>query len=136
MLPARGIDISNTGHVFNMDLPMNAEDYVHRIGRTGRAGKSGEAYSFVILPADEKFLTAIEELIGQKIDRIDSKATHNNAPSKPTSQQPKQQKPSGKTGDNKKPQGNTKPFKQKNRHPNDESDIPSPLGLVMICPIL
>lgn len=68
----RGIDISNVGHVFNMELPMNAEDYVHRIGRTGRAGKSGEAYSFVCLPEDEKFLTAIETLIGNSIERIES----------------------------------------------------------------
>ena len=67
---ARGIDISNVGHVFNMDLPMNAEDYVHRIGRTGRAGKTGEAYSFVCLKEDEKYLEAIEKLIEQKIERI------------------------------------------------------------------
>lgn len=67
---ARGIDISGVGHVFNMDLPMNAEDYVHRIGRTGRAGKSGQALSFACLPADEKYLAAIEKLIDKTIDRV------------------------------------------------------------------
>lgn len=70
---ARGIDISNVGHVFNMDLPLNAEDYVHRIGRTGRAGKTGEAYSFVCLKDDEKYLDAIEKLTDQTIERIDAK---------------------------------------------------------------
>lgn len=67
---ARGIDISGVGHVFNMDLPMNAEDYIHRIGRTGRAGKSGAAFSFACLPADEKFLAAIEKMLGKPIERM------------------------------------------------------------------
>jgi len=66
---ARGIDISGVGHVFNMDLPTNAEDYIHRIGRTGRAGKSGKAFSLACLPADEKFLLAIEKMLGQAIER-------------------------------------------------------------------
>ena len=42
---ARGIDIGGLSHVFNFDVPIHAEDYVHRIGRTGRAGLSGHAYS-------------------------------------------------------------------------------------------
>lgn len=70
---ARGIDISDVGYVFNMDLPLNAEDYVHRIGRTGRAGKTGAAYSFVVLKDDEKYLEAIEKLIGNAIPRIEVK---------------------------------------------------------------
>ena len=119
---ARGIDISDVGHVFNMDLPMNAEDYIHRIGRTGRAGKSGEAYSFVTLPADEKYLDAIEKLIGKKIERIEIKAGNKPAP------QPKQQ--AKKPQNNKPKPENKKPHsqKEKNYHPNDESDIPSPVG--------
>ena len=116
---ARGIDISNTGHVFNMDLPMNAEDYVHRIGRTGRAGKSGEAFSFVTLPADEKYLDAIEKLIGNKIERIDANAVTSPKTSnvKKISEKPQKQVK----------KANIEPI-QKNRHPNDESDIPSPVG--------
>jgi len=67
---ARGLDIPSVGHVFNYDLPMNAEDYVHRIGRTGRAGRSGVAYSFAT-EKDEKYLAAIEALIQKPIPRLD-----------------------------------------------------------------
>ena len=63
---ARGIDISDVTHVFNFDLPKFAEDYVHRIGRTGRAGKTGTAISFA-LPSDARHLQKIERYIGQHI---------------------------------------------------------------------
>jgi len=69
---ARGLDIPNLSHVFNYDVPINAEDYVHRIGRTGRAGKEGHAYT-IALPQDGKFVTAIEALIGTKIPRLELK---------------------------------------------------------------
>lgn len=63
---ARGLDIPAVSHVFNYDTPHHAEDYVHRIGRTGRAGRTG--YSFTLVgPGDEKSLSAIEKLIGQTI---------------------------------------------------------------------
>lgn len=58
---ARGLDIPNVGHVFNFDIPIHAEDYIHRIGRTGRAGRKGYAASF-ITPNDKKYLDAILEL--------------------------------------------------------------------------
>lgn len=58
---ARGLDIPNVGHVFNFDVPIQAEDYVHRIGRTGRAGREGYAATFVTAH-DKKFLDAIIEL--------------------------------------------------------------------------
>ncbi|MBL8805993.1 MAG: DEAD/DEAH box helicase [Rhodospirillales bacterium] len=63
---ARGLDIGGLSHVFNFDVPINAEDYVHRIGRTGRAGRSGVAYT-IATPDDSKFVHAIERLIGKKI---------------------------------------------------------------------
>jgi superfamily II DNA/RNA helicase len=63
---ARGLDIPDVSHVFNFDVPHHAEDYVHRIGRTGRAGKSGAAIT-ITSSADSKSLAAIEKLIGQKI---------------------------------------------------------------------
>ncbi len=66
---ARGLDIPNLSHVFNYDIPINAEDYVHRIGRTGRAGNEGHAYS-IALPEDGKYVTAIEALIGKEIPRL------------------------------------------------------------------
>lgn len=64
---ARGLDIPLVSHVFNFDIPSNAEDYVHRIGRTGRAGRTGIAVTLVATDDDEKYLAAIETLIGKTI---------------------------------------------------------------------
>ncbi|HLO77002.1 MAG TPA: DEAD/DEAH box helicase, partial [Magnetospirillum sp.] len=67
---ARGIDIKAVSHVFNFDVPIHAEDYVHRIGRTGRAGETGKAYT-IASPDDGKFVAAIEKLIGTTIPRLE-----------------------------------------------------------------
>ena len=67
---ARGLDIPAVSHVFNFDLPSHAEDYVHRIGRTGRAGRLGSAFS-IATPADEKYLAAIENLVKQTLPRAE-----------------------------------------------------------------
>lgn len=64
---ARGLDIAGLSHVFNFDVPTNAEDYVHRIGRTGRAGKEGRAFTLA-LPDDEKYLQAIIKLTKKTIE--------------------------------------------------------------------
>ncbi len=67
-IAARGLDISGVTHVINYRVPENPEDYVHRIGRTGRAQQEGDA--FTILAADElDFAKAVENYIGQKIER-------------------------------------------------------------------
>ena len=63
---ARGIDVQDVTHVINYDLPRFCEDYVHRIGRTGRAGKIGTAISFV-LPTDTRHLQRIERYIGERL---------------------------------------------------------------------
>ncbi|TSH98189.1 DEAD/DEAH box helicase [Verticiella sediminum] len=65
---ARGLDVAGVPCVINYDLPYNAEDYVHRIGRTGRAGASGEAIS-LFAPEEEKFLLDVEKLIGRQVPR-------------------------------------------------------------------
>lgn len=66
---ARGLDIPNVGHVFNFDIPTHAEDYVHRIGRTGRAGREGYAATFVTSD-DKKYLDAIVELCQLDVEWI------------------------------------------------------------------
>jgi len=66
---ARGLDIKGVSHVFNYDVPWHPDDYVHRIGRTGRAGAKGKAYTLVT-PEDAEAIDNIEKLTGQKIARI------------------------------------------------------------------
>ena len=68
-IAARGLDIAQLPHVVNFDLPHVSEDYVHRIGRTGRAGASGNAVS-IVCSAEFDLLVAIERVIQQKIERI------------------------------------------------------------------
>ena len=70
---ARGLDINDVSHVFNFDVPMHPDDYVHRIGRTGRAGKSGSAYTLATRD-DEKFVDAIEKVIGRKVPVLEATA--------------------------------------------------------------
>ncbi|MCB2111311.1 MAG: DEAD/DEAH box helicase [Defluviimonas sp.] len=66
---ARGLDIPAVSHVFNFDVPSHAEDYVHRIGRTGRAGRKGVAVT-IATPADKKYLDAIESLVKSALPRV------------------------------------------------------------------
>lgn len=68
---ARGLDIPAVSHVFNFDVPIHAEDYVHRIGRTGRAGRTGIAIT-ICTPMGEKHLADIEALIERPIPRADN----------------------------------------------------------------
>ncbi|NCB51109.1 MAG: DEAD/DEAH box helicase [Clostridia bacterium] len=70
-IAARGIDIEGLSHVFNYDIPEDPETYIHRIGRTGRAGLSGKAISFCCYDELER-LFAVEKLTGEKIPTVDS----------------------------------------------------------------
>ncbi|TNH39523.1 DEAD/DEAH box helicase [Paracoccus haeundaensis] len=70
---ARGLDIPAVSHVFNYDLPSHAEDYVHRIGRTGRAGRLGTSISIAV-PSDDKYLAAIEQLLKSSLPRVEAPA--------------------------------------------------------------
>ena len=88
---ARGLDIPDVSHVFNFDIPTHAEDYVHRIGRTGRAGRDGVAVTLVA-KSDQKYLDAIEKLIEKKLDWIEPEKS---APD--STEQPKQKSSKSKS---------------------------------------
>jgi superfamily II DNA/RNA helicase len=72
---ARGLDVPSVSHVFNFDVPSHAEDYVHRIGRTGRAGRDGKAM-MICVPRDEKNFEDIERLIQREIPRLENPLGH------------------------------------------------------------
>lgn len=93
-IAARGLDISQLPQVINFDLPHVPEDYVHRIGRTGRAGASGHAYSLVCAE-DFKQLCEIERLIQQQIQReyLEGFEPVHNLPASPALRPPRKKKP-------------------------------------------
>lgn len=68
-IAARGLDIADVSHVINYDVPQHPEDYVHRIGRTGRAEARGDAFTLMVAE-DAKHVAAIERFIGRKISRL------------------------------------------------------------------
>jgi ATP-dependent RNA helicase RhlE len=68
-IAARGIDVDSVSHVINYDVPAAPEDYVHRVGRTGRAGNTGQAIT-IVAPVDELSMRAIERLTGQAVKRV------------------------------------------------------------------
>ncbi|MDH3948982.1 MAG: DEAD/DEAH box helicase [Gammaproteobacteria bacterium] len=108
---SRGLDIKGISHVINYDLPMVAEDYIHRIGRTGRAGATGTAVSLVG-PDDWSKLHGIERLTGRKLEREVIPGLE------PTKSEPKAgRKPSGNGGKRKR-FSNDKPWAGKPRRSN------------------
>jgi len=68
-IAARGIDIEALGHVVNFDVPQAPDDYIHRVGRTARAGEVGDAFTFVA-PDEHDDLRAIEKAIGKRLPQI------------------------------------------------------------------
>jgi ATP-dependent RNA helicase RhlE len=68
-IAARGLDIADVSHVINYDVPHHPEDYIHRIGRTGRAEALGDAFTLMVAE-DSKHVAAIERFISQKIERV------------------------------------------------------------------
>ena len=89
---ARGLDVPNVSHVFNYDVPSHAEDYVHRIGRTGRAGKSGTAM-MICSPRDEKNFAAIESLVKMEIPRVEHAMSGKSSESETPSEESSEKKP-------------------------------------------
>ena len=93
---ARGLDIASMSHVFNFDVPTHADDYVHRIGRTGRAGKQGRAIT-IATSEDSRYLDSIAKLIGYPIPPLEG---FESAPDE------KQDDPAEETGKTEKPRRN------------------------------
>ena len=89
---ARGLDVPNVSHVFNYDVPSHAEDYVHRIGRTGRAGKSGTAM-MICSPRDEKNFAAIEGLVKMEIPQMEHAMSGKTAEAETASEDRAEKKP-------------------------------------------
>jgi ATP-dependent RNA helicase RhlE len=89
-IAARGLDVDLVSHVINYDVPSAPEDYIHRIGRTGRAGNQGRAIT-IVTPVDEVSMRAIERLTGQAVKRVilsgfggTNNGSHSGRPSSPT----------------------------------------------------
>jgi len=135
-IAARGIDVDGISHVVNFDFPMHAEDYVHRIGRTGRAQAIGDAISFVT-PEDQKELRALERFIGRGLvrkhaedfdytDRQPQPAPpqpqQQRQPQRPQQQQPRQQpRPQQQGG-----RGQSQPRQSRGNQPSREPNHPLP----------
>lgn len=142
---ARGLDIAGLSHVFNFDVPTSAEDYVHRIGRTGRAGKSGRAFTIAAGKDDKRYVGAIENLIGKAIPLIGNtgdaqtetkSSTAEVADKKPTGLGKKTTAKTERANDttsDKKSDSKAKSKKQNNKSPrqnsrngNTKDELPSP----------
>jgi ATP-dependent RNA helicase RhlE len=103
-IAARGIDVDGISHVVNFDFPMHAEDYVHRIGRTGRAQAIGDAISF-ISPEDQSSLKALERFINRGLIRKKAEGFDYNASAPPRSEEPPRFRDPRSQGRGGRPQG-------------------------------
>jgi len=117
-IASRGIDIDGVTHVFNYDLPNEPESYVHRIGRTGRAGKNGVAYAFCD-ESESGYLVGIQRLIGKKITQFKDHPYHFSKAIPKPDQKPGRIKESKKKTQRKKTQSqqdSSKHHKKRNRN--------------------
>ena len=125
---ARGLDIPAVTHVFNFDVPSHAEDYVHRIGRTGRAGRSGVAI-MICVGRDEKNFADVERLVKEEIPRLESPAGKTPAPAAaeaPQEDKPKRTRTRGRKSDDKKPAVTDTPQKPPAEQQTDTSNEAAP----------
>jgi superfamily II DNA/RNA helicase len=111
---ARGLDVKGVSHVFNFDVPWQPDDYIHRIGRTGRAGAKGIAITLATRE-DSDQVAAIEKLVGQKIPRLGS----------PAAEPQRKSEPEQRTQPQRKPEQQRKP-EPKKAEPKREHPKPSP----------
>ena len=111
---ARGLDVKGVSHVFNFDVPWQPDDYIHRIGRTGRAGAKGIAITLATRE-DSDQVAAIEKLVGQKIPRLGA----------PAAEPQRKSEPEQRTQPQRKPEQQRKP-EPKKAEPKREHPKPSP----------
>ncbi|WCL52969.1 DEAD/DEAH box helicase [Gimibacter soli] len=113
---ARGLDIADVSHVFNLDVPSHAEDYVHRIGRTGRAGRLGNAFTIAAKTRDDdKYVAAIEKMTGNKLPRTDVPDDNADDEPLPGKSRPRREKPEAAA-----PASEEKPRASRSRRPRKE----------------
>ena len=112
-IAARGIDVDGISHVVNYDFPMHSEDYVHRIGRTGRAHAVGDAISF-ITPEDQGSLRSLERFIGRGILRKRAEGFDYNAAAPPRDE-------TGRGGESRTERRNARPPKMEPKLPGNSS---------------
>ena len=129
---ARGLDIKGVSHIFNFDTPWHPDDYVHRIGRTGRAGAKGRAFTLVA-EEDGEAIANVEKLTGCKIDvfgkkdvRVELKPALATVPAPETEPEPQADEP-GETPRRARSAPRSKPRDDKDRHPRkrEEDDRPT-----------
>ncbi|HEX7022682.1 MAG TPA: DEAD/DEAH box helicase [Trueperaceae bacterium] len=107
-IAARGIDVSKVSHVINYDIPNTVETYTHRIGRTGRAQNTGEAFTFVT-PEDEGMVRSIERKLGMRIERVEVDGFGYDRPAARSPEQGRGSRPKqGRQGSGRKPTGGWK----------------------------
>ena len=95
---ARGLDVKGVSHVFNYDVPWHPDDYVHRVGRTGRAGAKGKAFTLAT-PDDAEAIANIEKLTGVKIERVGKPAAREQAPTTAEHSRPARKQPDAQPKD-------------------------------------
>ena len=123
---ARGLDVPAVSHVFNFDVPSHAEDYVHRIGRTGRAGRDGKAI-MICVPRDEKNFEDVERLVQKAIPRLENPlgtpAAEEEAPKATEAKKPRETKARESGGEtNDKPKRTRSRSRKKIEEPAPETD--------------
>ena len=111
-IAARGIDVDGISHVVNFDFPMHSEDYVHRIGRTGRAEAIGDAISFA-MPEDQAAVRALERFIGRGIVRKRAEGFDYNAAPQPAG--PSERRPYEDRGSHQRPGAPSRSVRQSGR---------------------
>ncbi|MFB0872074.1 MULTISPECIES: DEAD/DEAH box helicase [unclassified Sphingobium] len=114
---ARGLDIKGVSHVFNFDAPWHPDDYVHRIGRTGRAGATGVAYTFVS-EADAEAIDNIQKLIGTKIAYATVPGETAKADAPREAKEPRDER--GRSRREERPRRDDRPREEKRDAPRDE----------------